>query len=114
MTKQQTNASRWLPVGERVLLKPKERKAKENKTTSGIIIPDTAASEEETRKTSPIAVVVAVSPDILKKFGDQYLLPNEIVIYARSGVDTLKDAGETYVLAPIENILAKKVHDDAE
>lgn len=91
----------------------KATKEKENKTTSGIIIPDTAASGEE-KKASPIAVVVAVSPDILKKFGEQYLLPGETVLYARSGVDTLKDAGETYVIAPIENVLAKKVHDDSD
>lgn len=115
MTKQAKQGSPWLPLGERVLLKPLEKpKKEENKTTSGIIIPDSVAQDEE--KKSPLATVVAVSPYLHGEWAkggldetNYPLKPGDTVLISSTGNDRLKLNGETFIIAPIDNVLAKKV-----
>lgn len=109
MTKQRNQGSQWLPLGERVLLKAPEKPKKENKTQFGIILPESVASEEE--KKSPLATVVAVSPELLRKW-QEHEAPIEVgdtVIISTHGNDRLKLNGEAFIIAPWDNILAKKV-----
>lgn len=110
MTKQRNQDSQWLPLGERVLLKPATPKKKEeNKLASGIILPDSVASEEE--KKSPLATVVAVSPDLLRKWQEHEapIEAGDTVLISSMGNDRIKVNGEAFIIAPMENVLAKKV-----
>lgn len=83
------------PAGDRVLVKPQE--AEDEKTASGIIIPDTAQKEKPER-----GVVVAVGPG--KLGDDNEVIPVSVkvgdkVMFSKYGYDELTiDETEYYVI----------------
>ena len=81
-----------LPLGDRVLVKAK---ATEEKTASGIFIPQTA--QEKTQ----IATVVAIgdSEEIKVKAGDR-------VLHDKYAGTEIKDGGEDYLIVNAQDILA--------
>ena len=81
-----------IPLGDRVLLKAK---ASEEKTASGLFIPQTA--QEKTQ----IATVVAVGDDeaIKVKVGDE-------VLHDKYAGTQIKDGGEDYLIVNNADILA--------
>lgn len=81
-----------IPLGDRVLLKAK---ASEEKTASGLYIPQTA--QEKTQ----IATVIAVGDDkeIIVKVGDT-------VIHDKYSGTQIKDGDEDYLIIKNEDILA--------
>ena len=81
-----------IPLGERVLVKTK---AVEEKTASGIYIPQTA--QEKTQ----IATVVAVGDDenIKVKAGDQ-------IVHDKFAGTQIKEDGEEYLILNYQDILA--------
>lgn len=89
------------PLGDRVLLKADE-KPEESRTASGIIIPESANSDHETKK----ATVIEVGKG---KFADgQYLDPEvkkgDRVLYTWG--DEISVDGEKYVIASLDSITA--------
>jgi len=89
------------PLGDRVLVEPL---AKEEKTKSGIIIPDTADKERPEQGT-----VIAVGEG--RMTDDGILLPLSVkkgqkVIFSKYGPDEIKVAGKEYLIIKEENILA--------
>lgn len=89
------------PLGDRVLLKEKE---KEEKTASGIIIPDTVAKEDV--KT---AKVVSVGPGLYTQTGN--LIPmnvsvgDEVIVPPYHQGQEIKLNGEKYILLRESEIL---------
>lgn len=81
-----------IPLGDRVLLKAK---ATEEKTASGLFIPQTA--QEKTQ----IATVVAIGDDesIKVKVGDE-------VLHDKYAGTQIKDGGEDYLIVNNADILA--------
>ncbi|MBI4296675.1 MAG: co-chaperone GroES [Chloroflexi bacterium] len=90
------------PLGDRIVVKPTE---KEEKTKSGIILPDTA--KEKPQEGEVVAVGKGrvtddgkrVAPDV--KVGD-------VVIYAKYGGTEVKIDGEDLIILRESDILAKK------
>jgi chaperonin GroES len=81
------------PLAERVLVKPEKA---ESKTTSGIIIPDTA--QEKTQ----LASVVAIGDDkekIKVKVGDR-------IMYDKYAGTAIKIDGEDYLIVKADDIIA--------
>ncbi|MCX6713018.1 MAG: co-chaperone GroES [Candidatus Vogelbacteria bacterium] len=94
------NKTHIKPLGDRVLVEPL---AKEEKTKSGIIIPDTTSGERPEQGT-----VIAVGPG--KMTDDGVLLPLSVkkgqkVIFAKYGPDEIKIDGKEYLIIKEENIL---------
>lgn len=92
------------PLGDRVLVEPLSREEREGKTSSGIVIPDTAEKErpEEGR-------VVAVGPG--KMTDDGKLLPMNVqvgsrILFSKYGPTEIKVDGKEYLIAREEDILA--------
>lgn len=91
------------PLGDRVVVKPIEE---EQKTRSGIIIPDTA--KEKPQEGEVIAVGkgrvndqgIRIAPEV--KVGDR-------VLYAKYGGSEIKINGEEFMILRESDILAKKV-----
>ena|ERR1035437_4808185 len=91
------------PLGDRVVVKPIEE---EQKTRSGIIIPDTA--KEKPQEGEVIAVGkgrvndqgIRIAPEV--KVGDR-------VLYAKYGGSETKINGEEFMILRESDILAKKV-----
>ena len=81
-----------IPLGERVLLKAK---ASEEKTASGLFIPQTAPEKTQ------IATVVAIGDDesIKVKVGQQ-------VLHDKYAGTQIKDGGEEYLIINAADILA--------
>ncbi len=90
-----------IPLGDRVLLREYE-KENESKTASGLIIPNSADSDHQTKK----AVVVAVGKG--KYLDGKYLEPEikkgDKVLY--NWGDEISIAGEKFVLASLDNVTA--------
>jgi len=89
------------PLGDRVLVEPL---AKEEKTKSGIIIPDTADKERPETGT-----IIAVGEG--RMTDDGVLLPlmvkkGQKVIFSKYGPDEIKVDGKEYLLISEANILA--------
>ena len=89
------------PLGDRVLVEPL---AKEAKTKSGIIIPDTADKERPEQGT-----VIAVGEGRMTDEG--ILLPLKVkkgqkVIFSKYGPDEIKADGKEYLIVSESNILA--------
>lgn len=88
------------PLGDRVLVKPKSR---EEKTKSGIILPDTA-------KEKPMeGEVLAVGPG--RRLDDGRLVPLEVkagdvVLYAKYAGTEFKQDDEEYLILKESDILA--------
>jgi len=90
------------PLADRVVVKPIER---EEKTKSGIYLPDTAKEKPQEGK------VVAVGPGRLSEDGKR-LVPDvkvgDIVIYAKYGGTEIKIDDEELIILRESDILAKK------
>jgi len=89
------------PLGERVIVEPGEG---EEKTASGIVIPDTAKEKPQEGE------VVAVGPG---RYEDGDLIPLDVepgdtVIYSKYGGTEVKVAGKEYLILSERDILAKK------
>lgn len=82
------------PLDERVLIKPKPE---EEKTASGLIIPDTA--KEKKYQGDVIAVGTDKELQEVVKVGD-------VVLYGRYAGDEIKVDGEDYILLSRKDILA--------
>lgn len=90
------------PLGDRVLVRPTEEA--QEKTISGIIIPDTVHKEKSER-----GVIVAVGDGKRTENGE--LLPPRVkigdtVIFSRYGFDEVKVDGEEYYIVPESSVLA--------
>lgn len=89
------------PLNENVLLDVSEEE-KEQKTASGIIIPDSAKEKKK------MAKVVAIS-----EIENSSVNPGDMVLYKEfSGTETEVD-GKQYLLIPYSDILAKVVETDS-
>jgi len=90
------------PLADRVVVKPIE---KEEKTKSGIYLPDTAKEKPQEGK------VIAVGPGRLSEDGKR-LVPDikvgDIVIYAKYGGTEIKIDDEELIILRESDILAKK------
>jgi chaperonin GroES len=100
MPKAETKSFALAPRGDRVVIKPL---AKEEKTKSGIIIPDTVKGEKPERGT-----VVAVGPG---KMEDGKLIPVDLkvgdqVLFEQTYRDPIKVEGEEYFIFSEASILA--------
>ena len=90
------------PLADRILVKPEE--AADEKSPSGIIIPDTARKEKPER-----GEVVAVGEGKRNEKGD--ILPlrvkvGDTVLFSGYGNDEVKIGDEEYYIIPESNILA--------
>jgi len=91
------------PLGDRLVVKPMES---EEKTKSGIYLPDTAKEKPQEGK------VIAVGPGKMTDDGKRIPVDVEvgdIVIYAKYGGSEIKMEGEDYIILRETDILAKKV-----
>ncbi|KND50644.1 MAG: chaperonin GroES [Parcubacteria bacterium C7867-001] len=101
MAKSDTPAFSIIPRGDRVIVKPMK---KEEKTASGIIIPDTVKSEKPERGT-----IVAVGQGRME---DGKLIPMDLkvgdkVLFEQTYRDPIKVDGEEYYIFNEASILAK-------
>lgn len=86
-----------VPLGKRVLLKPKQE---EEKTKGGIYIPESA------KESNKQGEVVAIG----KKFDDDKkpdLKEGDTVLYGGYSSDEIEIEGETYIIIDYKDILAK-------
>ncbi|MCF8336031.1 MAG: co-chaperone GroES [Bacteroidales bacterium] len=89
------------PLNEQVVLDITEEET-EQKTSSGIIIPDSAKEKKKTAK------VIAVS-----EIENAAIKPGDYVLYKEfSGVEVEMDDGKNYLVIPYADILAKVVETD--
>ena len=90
------------PLADRVVVKPIER---EEKTKSGIYLPDTAKEKPQEGK------VVAVGPGRMSEDGKRIpmdLKVGDIVIYAKYGGTEIKIEDEDLIILRESDILARK------
>lgn len=80
------------PIGERLVLKAIK---KEEKTSSGILMPDSAIEKPE------YAEVVAIA----KEIEDKNIKINDKVVYTKYKGTFIKDGDEEYILIDFEDIL---------
>ncbi|MFW6014271.1 MAG: co-chaperone GroES [Nanoarchaeota archaeon] len=85
-----------VPLGKRVLLKPK---VEEEKTKGGIYIPDSA---KENNKQGEVVAIGQFGED---KKPD--LKEGDTVLYGGYGSDEVEMEGETYIIIDYKDILAK-------
>lgn len=102
MAKKESKKSTIVPLGDRVLVKPEG--AADEKTASGIIIPDTAHKEKPER-----GEVVAVGDG--KRTDKGEMLPMRVkvgdtVVFSKYGYDEIKIDDEEYYIVQESNILA--------
>ncbi|NLK00857.1 MAG: co-chaperone GroES [Clostridia bacterium] len=81
------------PLGDRVVVKTMEV---EEKTASGIVLPDTAKERPQQGK------IVAVGPDVADKAGFE-IKDGDIVIYSKYGGTEIKHDGEEYLILSCDN-----------
>ena len=90
------------PMGDRLVVKPIQS---EEKTKSGIYIPDTAKEKPQEGK------VIAVGPGRMTDEGKR-ITPDveagDIVIYTKYGGSEIKIDGEEFIIMRESDILAKK------
>ena len=80
------------PIGDRLVLKSIK---KEEKTSSGILMPDSAVEK-------PVyAEVVAISSEIK----DKNIKVNDKVVYSKYKGTSIKDEDEEYILIDLEDVL---------
>jgi len=89
------------PLGDRVIVEPGEG---EEKTASGIVIPDTAKEKPQEGK------VLAVGPG---RYEEGKLIPLDVkpgdtVIYSKYGGTEVKVGGKEYLILSERDILARK------
>jgi chaperonin GroES len=91
------------PMGDRLVVKPTQS---EDKTKSGIYIPDTAKEKPQEGK------VIAVGPGKMTDEGKRIPMDVEvgdIIIYAKYGGSEIKLDDEELIIVRESDILAKKV-----
>jgi chaperonin GroES len=92
---------RLKPLEDRIVVKPGEE---EEKTVSGIVIPDTAKEKPQE------GTVVAVGPGRFNEDGDERIpLDIEVgdtVIYSKYGGTEVKVEGEEYLILSARDVLA--------
>ena len=98
-----TNSTKvnFSPLGERVVIKPLER---DQKTSSGIIIPDTAKEKPQEGE------VVAAGPGRINDDGKRIPLDIKVgdrVIYSKFAGTEYKEGEEEYLILRESDILAK-------
>lgn len=99
--KEEAPKAGFRPAGDRVLVKPLQ--AEDEKTPSGLIIPDTARKEKPERGT-----VVAVGPG--KRGDDNEIIPvafkvGDEVMFSKYGFDEVTIDDEEYYVLSESNIL---------
>jgi chaperonin GroES len=102
LERRQGMAAKLQPLADRVLVKPIE---KEEKTRSGIILPDTAKEKPQEGK------VIAVGPGKVTDDGKRIpmdLKVGDMVIYAKYGGTEIKVDDEEMIILRESDILAKK------
>jgi chaperonin GroES len=102
LERRQGMAAKLKPLADRVLVKPIE---KEEKTRSGIILPDTAKEKPQEGK------VIAVGPGKVTDDGKRIpmdLKVGDMVIYAKYGGTEIKVDDEEMIILRESDILAKK------
>ena len=91
------------PMGDRLLVKPMQL---EEKTKSGIYLPDTAKEKPQEGK------VIAVGPGRMTDDGKTRITPEvevcDIIIYTKYGGSEIKIDGEEFIIMRESDILAKK------
>lgn len=91
------------PMGDRLVVKPMQS---EEKTKSGIYLPDTAKEKPQEGK------VIAVGPGRMAEDGKTRITPDvevgDIVIYTKYGGSEIKIDGEEFIIMRESDILAKK------
>ncbi len=89
------------PLGDRVIVEPGEG---EEKTASGIVIPDTAKEKPQEGK------VLAVGPGRYEegKLVPLDVKPGDTVIYSKYGGTEVKVGGKEYLILSERDILAKR------
>jgi chaperonin GroES len=95
-------AAKLQPLADRVLVKPVE---KEEKTKSGIYLPDTAKEKPQEGE------IIAVGPGKLTDDGKRIPMDLKVgdrVIYARYGGQEYKLEDEEFIILRESDILAKK------
>ena len=95
-------AAKLQPLGDRVLVKPIE---KEEKTKSGIYLPDTAKEKPQEGE------VLAVGPGKIADDGKRFPLDikvGDVVLYAKYGGTEIKVDGDDLMILRESDILAKK------
>ena len=95
-------AAKLQPLADRVLVKPIE---KEEKTKSGIYLPDTAKEKPQEGE------VLAVGPGKISDDGKRIVMDlkvGDIVIYAKYGGTEVKIDDEELIILRESDILAKK------
>jgi chaperonin GroES len=104
LKKEQDNITVKLqPLADRVVVKPLEN---EQKTKSGIYIPDTAKEKPQEGE------IIAVGPGRLTDDGKRIAIDlkvGDIVVYARYGGSEIKIDNQELVIMRENDILAKKV-----
>ncbi len=89
------------PLGDRVLVRPL---SKEEKTDSGIIIPDTAKEEKPQE-----GEIIAVGPGRLNEKGERVPMQVKVgdqVMFRKYSPDEIKIEEETYLIVSESDILA--------
>ena len=95
-------AAKLQPMADRVVVKPME---KEEKTKSGIYLPDTAKEKPQEGE------VVAVGPGRLSEDGKRVAMDvkvGDVVLYAKYGGTEIKVDDEEMIILRESDILAKK------
>ena len=90
------------PLADRVVVKPSE---KEEKTKSGIYLPDTAREKPQEGE------IVAIGPGRLSEDGKRIAMDvkvGDVVIYAKYGGTEIKSDDEEFILLRESDLLAKK------
>jgi chaperonin GroES len=90
------------PMGDRLVVKPMQS---EEKTKSGIYLPDTAKEKPQEGK------VIAVGPGRVTDEGKRIAMDVEvgdIIIYTKYGGSEIKIEGEEFIIMRESDILAKK------
>lgn len=91
------------PLGDRVVVRPLSQEEAGLRSTSGIIIPDTASKERPEQ-----GIVVAVGPG---RYDDGALIPMNVsvgdrIMFSKYGFDEVKIEGQEYCIVSEANILA--------
>jgi len=103
MTEENNMTRKLQPMGDRLVVKPTQS---EEKTKSGIYLPDTAKEKPQEGK------VIAVGPGKMTDEGKRIPMDVEvgdIVIYAKYGGSEIKLDEEELIIVRESDILAKKV-----
>jgi chaperonin GroES len=79
------------PLADRIVL---EQKESEEKTSSGIILPDSAKEKPEQAK------VIAIGPDV------KGVKVGEVVLYTKYGPNEVKVDGNEYLIVKEEDVMA--------